>query len=58
MANDGVVDKYMGDAIMAFWGAPLKIKNHAMLAAKTCIEMEDKLDELQKCYLVSLTSCD
>lgn len=48
MNNKGVVDKYMGDAIMAFWGAPLKIKNHAALAVKTCIEMEEKLKELQK----------
>nr|CAM73978.1 adenylate/guanylate cyclase [Magnetospirillum gryphiswaldense MSR-1] len=29
-ANRGTIDKYMGDAIMAFWGAPLRDENHAI----------------------------
>ena len=45
---NGVVDKYMGDAIMAFWNAPFDQKNHAELAAKASIEMEEKLEELTK----------
>jgi adenylate cyclase len=46
--NQGLVDKYMGDAIMAFWGAPLDQPNHAELACKSSLEMMEKLKELQK----------
>jgi len=48
LKNRGVVDKYMGDAIMAFWGAPLDQPNHAELACLTSLEMMEKLKELQK----------
>jgi len=44
----GIVDKYMGDAIMAFWGAPLKQPDHAVRACKTNLKMLDRLTELQK----------
>lgn len=46
--DQGLVDKYMGDAIMAFWGAPLDLPNHAEIACSTSLEMIDKLRELQK----------
>jgi adenylate cyclase len=46
--NQGLVDKYMGDAIMAFWGAPLEQPNHAELACLSSLEMMEKLKELQK----------
>jgi len=45
--NQGLVDKYMGDAIMAFWGAPLQQPDHAEMACSSCLEMMDKLKELQ-----------
>ena len=53
--NQGTIDKYMGDAIMAFWGAPIKTEHHAKLAAKAAVEMIDALDELnvefkQRCW--------
>ncbi len=48
MDNRGVVDKYMGDAIMAFWGAPVKEENHAELACETSLRMMERLKELQK----------
>jgi adenylate cyclase len=37
--NRGTIDKYMGDCVMAFWGAPVDIPNHAHLAVKTAMEM-------------------
>lgn len=43
----GTIDKYMGDAIMAFWGAPLADENHARHALKTAIGMIDALAKLQ-----------
>ena len=48
MANNGLVDKYIGDAIMAFWGAPLKEKDHPSLAFKTCIAMVQIIALLNK----------
>ncbi len=45
---EGTVDKFMGDAIMAFWGAPLKQDNHAELAVKCTLHMLNKLHELQE----------
>jgi adenylate cyclase len=37
--NRGTIDKYMGDCVMAFWGAPVEIPDHAHQAVKTAIEM-------------------
>lgn len=38
-ANRGTIDKYMGDCVMAFWGAPVETPDHAALAVKTALEM-------------------
>ena len=46
--DQGLVDKYMGDAIMAFWGAPLEQPDHAEMACSSSLEMIDKLRSLQK----------
>jgi adenylate cyclase len=45
---EGTIDKYMGDAIMAFWGAPLVQENHAELACRTALAMLEELHVLQK----------
>lgn len=47
MKHAGVVDKYIGDAIMAFWGAPLVQPDHAEMACNTALDMMTKLGELQ-----------
>ena len=46
--SQGLVDKYMGDAIMAFWGAPLDQPDHAELACESSLQMIKKLNELKK----------
>ncbi|HEX6590821.1 MAG TPA: adenylate/guanylate cyclase domain-containing protein [Moraxellaceae bacterium] len=43
----GTIDKYMGDAIMAFWGAPVHDSNHARLALLTALDMQADLQQLQ-----------
>jgi adenylate cyclase len=48
--NGGTIDKYMGDCIMAFWNAPLPCENHAEMAVKSAIEIEEKTNELKKKY--------
>lgn len=46
--NKGTIDKYIGDAIMAFWGAPVPDENHAYNACVTALEMQEKLRELRE----------
>jgi adenylate cyclase len=46
--NNGTLDKYIGDAQMAFWNAPLDEKNHAKMAVKTALEMMESLNEFNK----------
>jgi adenylate cyclase len=45
---EGTLDKFIGDAILAFWGAPMKQENHAELAVKCSLDMIDRLNELRK----------
>ena len=45
-ANRGTVDKYMGDCVMAFWGAPIPEADHASLAVKAALEMAQAVDQI------------
>ena len=48
LKNEGTIDKYMGDCIMAFWNAPIDCKNHRELAVKSAKEMKQKLALMNK----------
>lgn len=45
---DGLLDKYMGDAIMAVYGAPLDQPDHRLRACRTALDMIDALEKLQQ----------
>lgn len=48
--NGGMIDKFMGDCIMAVFSAPIVMENHAEMAVKSAIEIEQKTLELKKLY--------
>ncbi len=50
--NGATIDKYMGDAIVAFWNAPLDDGNHERNAARAVLEMMRRLSALNKKYAV------
>ena len=48
LACKGTIDKYMGDAIMAFWNAPLDDNEHQVNACNAALDMLEKIDALNK----------
>ena len=46
LERNGTIDKYMGDAIMAFWNAPVDKEDHAKEACLAALEMLDNIDRL------------
>ena len=46
--NHGTIDKYMGDAMMAFWGAPVPNENHASAAVQSGMAMLQELGPLNE----------
>jgi len=45
--HDGTLDKYEGDAVMAFWGAPVELDNNALHACNAALEMQEKLVDIR-----------
>ena len=48
MSEKGTIDKFIGDAIMAFWGAPVKLVNSPELACRAALRCQKKLLELNR----------
>lgn len=46
LETGGTVDKYIGDGIMAFWGAPIEDKDHALHACQAALKMQKTFQEL------------
>eukprot|EP00727_Mastigamoeba_balamuthi_P005475 m51a1_g1547 hypothetical protein (775) ;mRNA; f:565274-568028 len=44
--NHGTIDKYIGDAIMAIWNVPDRVKEHQVLACKSAVEILEALDQM------------
>jgi len=46
--HQGTLDKYIGDAVMAFWGAPFEEEGHAARACNACLKMMGRVREMLK----------
>lgn len=54
MRNGGTLDKFIGDAAMAFWGAPLPQKDYVMKAVRAAEDMRQGADELSKVLMENM----
>lgn len=50
-SHQGTLDKYIGDAVMAFWGAPVAFPDHASRAVATALLMQDSAARLNRDFL-------
>ena len=48
LKHNGMIDKYIGDAIMAVWGIPIEEENHALNACLAALEISEALEELSQ----------
>jgi adenylate cyclase len=54
LEEHGTIDKFIGDAIMAFWNAPLSVKDHSTRAVHAALKMQIALDEFNKVHNTTL----
>ena len=50
LQNDGTLDKYMGDAVMAFWGAPIPQDDHPVRACRCALTMQRTLAAINEAW--------
>lgn len=51
--HNGTIDKYVGDMVMAFWGAPLADPNHRANAVRSALKMIEKTEELKQGFVAA-----
>lgn len=56
-SQQGTIDKYVGDMVMAFWGAPLEVKNQASNAVTAAIRMQESIDSLNAVFRQNNLPC-
>ncbi len=50
LKNKGAVDKFEGDAVIAFFGAPIDLEDHAVKACQCCLEIQNRMVELREIW--------
>jgi adenylate cyclase len=50
LRNDGTLDKFEGDAIVAFWGAPIPQEDHAIRACRCALQMQEALVDIRRLW--------
>jgi adenylate cyclase len=50
--NKGTLDKLIGDAVMAFFGAPLEVEDHPAAACRCALDMEERLEEINRSDII------
>jgi adenylate cyclase len=48
LESQGVIDKYQGDGIMAFWGAPIALEDHAARACRAALECQVRMEKINR----------